>query len=220
MKKELEMPGIFISFEGIDFSGKTVQCGLLREVLDAAGYEVIAVREPGGTRISEATRHVLLDVDHAAMSARTEILLYSAARAQIVYEIIQPALRQNKIVIADRFVDSTTAYQGYGRNLDLDFVRRVNEFATAGILPSVTFFIDVPVAEAAERRKNSGRSADRLEGEAALFHEHVRNGYLAIARESGGRFVTIDGKQSVEEIAAKIRQHLKDRFGLNIVDVK
>lgn len=214
------MPRLFISFEGIDFSGKTAQCALLRKALDAAGYPVVAVREPGGTKISESTRQLLLDVDHAVMSPRTEILLYSAARAQIVYEIIQPALRQGKIVIADRFADSTTAYQGYGRNLDLDFVRRVNAFATAEIMPAVTFFIDVPIALAAKRRENSGRLADRLEGEAALFHERVRNGYLAIARDSGGRFVTIDGEQSIAAIAAQIRKHLSAKFGLKIVDSK
>jgi len=214
------MLGLFISFEGIDFCGKTVQCGLLQKSLDAAGYPVVALREPGGTKISEAVRHVVLDVDHSAMSARTEILLYSAARAQIVYELIQPALAENKIVIADRFADSTTAYQGYGRKLDLGFVRRVNEFATAGILPNVTFFIDVPVRAAAERQKNSGRSVDRLEGEAALFHERVRNGYLAIARESSDRFITIDGRQTIEEIASQIRKHLSTKFSLNIADSK
>jgi len=214
------MPGLFISFEGIDFCGKTVQCGLLRKSLEAADYPVVALREPGGTKISEAVRHVLLDVDHAAMSARTEILLYSAARAQIVYETIQPALVENKIVIADRFADSTTAYQGYGRNIDLDFVRRVNDFATAELLPNVTFFIDVPVSTAVERQKNSGRSVDRLEGEAALFHERVRDGYLAIARESGGRFITIDGQQIIEEIALDIRKHLSTKFSLNIADSK
>jgi dTMP kinase len=214
------MPGLFTSFEGIDFCGKTVQCGLLRKGLEAAGHPVVAVREPGGTKISEAVRRVLLDVDHSAMSARTEILLYSAARAQIVYEIIQPALNQNKIVLADRFFDSTTAYQGYGRQLDQDFVRRVNEFAVAGILPNVTFFIDVPIAVAAERRKNSGRSVDRLESEAALFHERVRNGYLTMARESGGRFVTIDGQQTIEEIASQIRKYLSTKFSLTIADSK
>ncbi len=214
------MPGLFITFEGIDFCGKTVQCALLRKSLEAAGYPVVAIREPGGTKISEAVRHVLLDVDHAAMSARTEILLYSAARAQITYEIIQPALEQNKIVLADRFFDSTSAYQGYGRQLDAGFVRSVNQFATAGILPNVTFFIDVPVSVAAERQKRSGRSVDRLEGEAALFHERVRSGYLSIAKESGGRFVTIDGQQTIEEIALQIRKHLSTKFSLNIADSK
>jgi dTMP kinase len=212
------MPGLFISFEGLDFSGKSVQSGLLRESLAMAGHPVVAVREPGGTKISEAVRHVLLDVDHSAMSPRTEILLYSAARAQIVYEIIQPALAAGKIVIADRFVDSTTAYQGYGRKLDLEFVRRVNEFATAGLLPDATFFIDVPIAVAAGRRKSSGRAADRLEGEAQIFHERVLAGYQLIARESGGRFITIDGEQSIEAVTQNIRKHLKAKFGLTIAD--
>jgi dTMP kinase len=214
------MPGLFISFEGLDFSGKTVQCGLLHQALSGAGHQVVAVREPGGTKIAEATRHVLLDVDHSVMSPRTEILLYSAARAQIVYEIIQPALAAGKIVLADRFVDSTTAYQGHGRRLDLEFVRRVNEFATAGVLPNATFFIDVPVSVAAERRESSGRAADRLEGEAAFFHERVRAGYHLIAAESAGRFIIIDGKQPIEAIAVQIRQHLATKFGLNIADSK
>jgi dTMP kinase len=210
------MPGLFISFEGIDHSGKTVQCQLLSKTLEAAGYSVTAVREPGGAKISEAVRRVLLDNDHSAMSARTEILLYSAARAQIVYELIQPALRQNKIVIADRFADSTTAYQGYGRKLDLEFVRRVNEFATAGVLPNVTFFIDVPIKVAAARRHSSGKIADRLEGEALMFHERVREGYLAIAGESSGRVVIIDGEQAIEAIAAQICKHLSEKFSLKI----
>jgi dTMP kinase len=214
------MSGLFISFEGIDFSGKTVQCQRLREILEAAGYPVLAIREPGGTRISESIRQILLDGDHAAMSARAEILLYSAARAQIVYEVIQPALAQGKMVLADRFVDSTTAYQGYGRNLDREFVRHVNEFATTSLLPDVTFFIDVSIAVAAERRRLSGRTADRLEVEAMAFYQRVREGYSAIARQSAGRVVTIPGERSIESITAKICDHLKKKFDLKVSAVK
>ncbi len=214
------MPGLFISFEGIDFSGKTVQCQRLREILEAAGYPVLAIREPGGTRISESIRQILLDGDHATMSARTEILLYSAARAQIVYEVIKPALAQGNIVLADRFVDSTTAYQGFGRNLDREFVQHVNEFATTSLLPDVTFLIDVSIAAAAERHRLSGRTADRLEVEAMAFHQRVREGYLAIARESAGRVVTIPGEHSIESITEKICDHLKKKFDLKMSAVK
>lgn len=208
------MPGLFISFEGIDFCGKSVQCQRLRNALEAAGHQVVAVREPGGTKISEAIRQILLDADHTAMTPRAEILLYSAARAQIVHEIIQPALAQNKVVLADRYVDSTTAYQGYGRQLDLSFVHRVNEFAVAGVLPHITFFLDVPVAEAVERWRRSGRTADRLEGEDRAFHQRVREGYLAMAREFAPRIVTIDGEQDIDTISARIRQHVREKFGL------
>lgn len=208
------MPGLFISFEGLDFSGKTVQCERLRTGLEAAGHQVVAVREPGGTEISEAIRQILLDADHAAMAARAEILLYSAARAQIVHQIIQPALAQDKVVIADRYVDSTTAYQGYGRQLDLDFVRRINEFAVAGVLPHISFFLDVPVAVAAERQRCSGRLGDRLEREANAFHQRVREGYLAIAREFAPRVAIIDGEQGIDAVAARIRHHVKEKFGL------
>ena len=210
------MPGLFISLEGLDFCGKTVQWQRLRDTLEAAGYPVVAVREPGGTKISEAVRSILLDADHSAMTPRAEILLYSAARAQIVYEIIQPALQQNKIVIADRFADSTTAYQGHGRKIDLGFVLRINEFAINGVLPNVTFFIDVPIEVAAERRHRAGRGADRLESEDLAFHERVREGYLAIARESAGRLVSIDGERSIEAIAAQIGEYLRTKFGLKI----
>lgn len=210
------MPGLFISFEGIDFSGKTVQCQRLRKALEAAGYPVVAVREPGGTKISEAIRQILLDADHSAMTARTEILLYSAARAQIVHEIIVPALAQNKVVIADRFVDSTTAYQGYGRQLDLEFVRRTNEFAVASVLPHVTFFLNVTIAAAAERRRRSGKTADRLEGEINAFHQRVREGYLAIACECAARVVIIDGEQDIDTIAALIVRYLQEKFDLKL----
>ena len=210
------MAGYFISFEGIDFSGKSVQCRRLREALEAAGQSVVAIREPGGTAISESVRRILLDANHTAMTARAEVLLYAAARAQIVDEIIRPALAKNQIVLADRFMDSTVAYQGHGRQLDLEFVRRIIAFAVNGTVPSLTFFLDVSIAAADERRRSSGRVADRLEGEAAAFHQRVRDGYLAMAREAPERFVIIDGALTEDRVASAVRRAVSERLGIQL----
>ncbi|MDZ7291614.1 MAG: dTMP kinase [candidate division KSB1 bacterium] len=210
------MSGIFISFEGIDFSGKTEQTRRLAETLQSAGYEVELVREPGGVEIAEAIRTILLDARHGAMTDRTEILLYSAARAQITKEKIQPALAAGKVVLADRFVDSTTAYQGFGRQIDLDFVRRVNRFATWEILPAITFLLHIPLAVAELRQRRSGKMVDRLEGEDRAFYDRVLQGYLQMAHAEPERFVVIDGTHSIVAISQQINETLRQRFGLKI----
>ncbi|MDZ7303771.1 MAG: dTMP kinase [candidate division KSB1 bacterium] len=210
------MSGIFISFEGIDFSGKTEQTRRLAETLQSAGYEVELVREPGGVEIAEAIRTILLDARHGAMTDRTEILLYSAARAQITKEKIQPALAAGKVVLADRFVDSTTAYQGFGRQIDLDFVRRVNRFATWEILPAITFLLHIPLAVAELRQRRSGKMVDRLEGEDRAFYDRVLQGYLQMAHAEPERFIVIDGTHSIVAISQQINETLRQRFGLKI----
>lgn len=208
--------GIFISFEGIDFSGKTEQARRLFETLKSAGYEVELLREPGGVEIAEAIRHILLDAKNSGMTDRAELLLYSAARAQITKEKIQPALASGKIIVADRFVDSTTAYQGYGRQLDLDFVRRVNLFATWATLPVITFLLDIPLDVAAARLRQSGKAADRLEREDHAFHQRVRQAYLQMAQAEPARFVIIDGTPSMDVISRQINETLRQRLGLKI----
>jgi len=206
--------GIFISFEGIDFSGKSEQCRRLLARLHEAGYHnTELLREPGGVEIAEAIRKIVLDARHAGLNERTEILLYSAARAQITSERILPALAAGKIIIADRFVDSTTAFQGYGRQIDLDFVKAVNHFATRGILPQLTLLLDISLEEAEARQRRAGVVKDRLENEGRDFHERVREAYLAMAKAEPERFVVLDGAQSIELIAAQVNEVLRNKLG-------
>ncbi|RMD93073.1 MAG: dTMP kinase [Calditrichaeota bacterium] len=190
----------FLTFEGIDFSGKTTQALKLVERLKAGGHEVVYVREPGGTKISEAIRTILLDVSHAEMHARTELFLYSAARAQIVEQVIRPALQQNRIVVCDRYADSSTAYQGYGRGLDLQMVLTLNQYATRRLVPRLTVLLDLPPELASERRRLAGKEKDRLESEERAFYQRVRNGYLEMAQKEPNRFWVVDGTSSPEVI--------------------
>jgi dTMP kinase len=209
--------GIFISFEGIDFSGKSEQCRRLLERLHAAGYaNAELLREPGGVEIAEAIRKIVLDAKHAGLNERTEILLYSAARAQIVGERILPALAAGKIIIADRFVDSTTAFQGHGRQINLEFVRAVNRFATRDILPQLTLLLDISLEEAEARQRRAGIAKDRLENEGREFHERVRTAYLELARAEPQRFVVLDGAQSIDALAEQINATVHQRFGLKV----
>ncbi len=189
-----------MTFEGIDFSGKTTQALKLVERLKAGGHEVVYVREPGGTKISEAIRTILLDVSHAEMHARTELFLYSAARAQIVEQVIRPALQQNRIVVCDRYADSSTAYQGYGRGLDLQMVLTLNQYATRRLVPRLTVLLDLPPELASERRRLAGKEKDRLESEERAFYQRVRNGYLEMAQKEPNRFWVVDGTSSPEAI--------------------
>jgi dTMP kinase len=204
----------FISFEGIDFSGKTTQIELLISRLKAADIQVHLLREPGGTVISEKIRQILLDKSHQEMHPRTEILLYSAARSQLTHQTILPLLDSGNHVIADRFFDSTTAYQGYGRNLEIAFVESLNQFATSGLLPYKTFFIDITPEEAAQRRKAAGRTSDRLESENIRFYQDIRKGYQHLARMFPERFITIPGEQSIEETAGLIWEQVADIWKL------
>ncbi|MCH7679805.1 dTMP kinase [candidate division KSB1 bacterium] len=205
------MPGNLITFEGIDFSGKSVQANLLHGALKDRKLPVLILREPGGTEISEKIRSVLLDNANHKMSAMTEVLLYSAARAQMVRENILPNLEKGTVVICDRYFDSTTAYQGFGRRIDLDFIKKLNNFATEELVPDLTFLIDLDAKIALQRTKTA---LDRLEKEDSEFHQRVRKGYLEIARSNPDRFVVIDGTQSIEAIQDEIFMKIKLKLPL------
>lgn len=204
--------GTLITFEGIDFSGKSVQARLLKEKLEARNLPVTFLREPGGTTISEKIRDILLDRSHENMAPETEVLLYSAARAQMVRELIAPKLESGEIVICDRYVDSTTVYQGYGREINLDFIKKINKFVILEILPDLTFLLDLEPQESVRRQS---RNLDRLEREESGFHQRVRSGYLKLAGEQKNRFVVIDGDRPVEVIQNEIFEHLKKKLHLS-----
>ncbi len=194
--------GLFISFEGIDGSGKSTQIEKLTARLTADSFRVVAFRDPGGTEISEQVRKILLENRNAGMTAVTELFLYEAARAQIVSEKLEPALQSHDMVIIDRYTDSTVAYQGYARRVGADVVRQVNRIATGGLTPDLTLFIDVPWEVSSKR--NTGKHQDRLESEGRDFFDAVRQGYLQIAKEESSRVTLIDGTKDVEAIAADI----------------
>ena len=194
------MKGLFISMEGPDGSGKTTQIELLKEFLKEKGYdEIIITREPGGTVISEAIRGIILNKDYAEMNYMTEALLYASARAQLVGEVIKPALESGKAVISDRFVDSSAVYQGMARGLGVENVYKMNEYATLGILPDVTIHLDFP-AQVGISRKKEQAELDRMEREALSFHEKVAEGYRELAKRAPERIYTIDATQSIDEI--------------------
>lgn len=195
---------MFITFEGLDSSGKTTQANLLVHDCQKAGKDVVFLREPGGTEVSERIRRILLDREHITLSPKAELLLFSAARAQLVNEVICPALRSGKVVVCDRFHDSTTAYQGYGRGLDLDEVCALNRIATSGTQPDLTFFVDVDLAEIRRRRKRSGIVEDRMESAGEAFYKKVMEGYRVIAADEPRRIVTINGMREIEEIHKEI----------------
>lgn len=204
----------FISFEGIDYSGKTTQLQLLLKRLQSLPLDVHLLREPGGTVISEKTRDILLDKAHTEMHPETEILLYSAARAQLVNEKLLPLLSAGKYVIADRFFDSTTVYQGYGRRLDVRFVKRLNRFATAGLVPYKTFLIDIPPDVALKRFDSSNRSSDRLDVENLAFYRTIHTAYHQLVAATPGRFFVIDGTPGIDIIAAEIWEKIIDLWNL------
>ena len=206
------MKGIFITFEGIDGCGKSTQCELLKEFLTGSGKEFIFVREPGGTVIGERIREILLDKKNSQMTARTELLLFEAARAQITDEVIKPALEEGKIVICDRFFDSSSAYQGMARGMGMDFVSGLNMAATGGLKPDITFFFDISAEEALERRGKRGEASDRIELAGLKFQEDVRQGYLELAKNSGGRIVTIDAKLGIDEIFEQVKEALEGKI--------
>ena len=195
---------MFISFEGIDGSGKSTQAKLLVKRLQDENHPVLFLREPGGTEISEQIRTILLNKKNLSMTQVTELLLFSASRAQLVSEVIKPALLNNTVVITDRFVDSTTVYQGYGRGLHHGGIKGINSLATMGVLPKKTFFIDITVQEMYARRQANHQEIDRMEMSNIEFFERVREGYMELAKEEPGRFVTIDGKESIETIHQQI----------------
>ena len=204
-----EIKGLLITFEGIDFAGKTTQIELLIRALEDFGHRVLLVREPGGTLISEKIRRILLDPTCKEMAAQAELLLYSASRAQLVWEKVLPALEKGQVVICDRFYDSSTAYQGYGRELDLDFVAMLNRFAAFQLVPDITFFLDLEPEQASVRQKERGESEDRLEASSPEFFARVRNGYMQITDDRTRNIVMVDAKDNPEALHQKIWSKVK-----------
>jgi dTMP kinase len=201
---------LFITFEGPDGSGKTTQARLLAEYLQSRGLAVLHTREPGGTAISEQIRDVVLSNRNQSIQHETEALLFSAARAQIVADLIRPALAAGKIVVCDRYADSTMAYQGYGLGLDLDALRAITRFATGGLVPDLTFYIDVP-AEVGLARRHRGET-NRLDQKDLAYHAKVRDGFLKMARAEPQRWVAIDGTRSVEQVQRDVRARLEPKL--------
>lgn len=211
---EKERNGIFVTFEGIDGSGKSTQANSLLRRVQENGYKAVLFREPGGTRISEQIRQILLSTKHSEMAAITEVMLYSAARAQLTEEMVIPGLKENDIVVCDRYFDSTIAYQGYGRGISMEFIDALIKEASKRIWPDVTFLVDVDV-ELAEKRSGTIGRLDRLEMETVEFKEKVIRGFREISEKNGDRIVVLDGSQEVESLTdiawEKIESLLRER---------
>lgn len=200
--------GLFITVEGIDGCGKSTQARLIAAALEAAGHDVLRLREPGGVKISEQIREILLDPANAEMGDVCELLLYEAARAQLVHQVIKPALAAGKTVVCDRFYDSTTAYQAFADGLDRDMVFQANELAVDGCRPNLTLVFDLPVEDALRRR--SGREAeDRLELKGLEFQERVAAGFRAVAADEPDRVKLIDAGESIAEVFSGVAAELR-----------
>ncbi len=202
---------MFISIEGIDGCGKTTQAQRLLEKLPNSKY----VREPGGTQVGEAIRNIVLNNDFVHIAPTTEALLYATARAQIVDEVIKPLLNDDITIICDRFIDSSIAYQAIGRNLKVEDVRNINIFATGGLLPDITFLVDLDGETCYSRVIKQGE-ADRIEKEGAAYYEKVRQAFLSLALEEPERFFVIDGNQTVDEIEIEIENILEQKFNIKL----
>lgn len=202
--------GKFITFEGCDGCGKSTQLSLLIDYLKENGVPHIFTREPGGGKISEAIRGILLSGKNTEMSDECEALLYAAARAQHIKDRVEPALQEGKLVVCDRYVDSSFAYQAYARGLGMEFVEKINAFALEGFLPDVTVFFDLSPKEAFARKKGADED-DRMELAGLAFHERVYEGYLDLAKKYPDRFVVINARKSIEEIASEVLTVLKEK---------
>ncbi|GMQ60270.1 dTMP kinase [Vallitalea sediminicola] len=212
------MKGLFISIEGADGSGKSTQIEQLKNYLQNHNYEFVFTREPGGTIISESIRDIILNKDYMEMSDMTEALLYAASRAQHVEQYIKPLLEEGKIVICDRFVDSSVVYQGYARGLGINNVEQINRYATSGLEPDITILLDIDAEEGLKRKKDQ-RELDRLELQKFEFHKKVCEGYKKLAELHPNRIKNIDASQSIEnihsEIINTIEQMINNRYNYN-----
>ncbi len=198
--------GLFITFEGPDGSGKSTQIKLLAEHLNGLGQSVFVTREPGGTEIGEEIRDLLHDLRHREMHPRAEILLYSAARAQLVGQEIVPRLAAGEVVLCDRFADSTLAYQGYGHGLDLETLRLITSFATQGLKPDLTLLFDIDPEAGLRRRQAGGEEWNRLDDYDLAFHQRVHRGYHALAAQDPERWVILDGSLAKDALQAEVRR--------------
>ena len=202
--------GLFITFEGAEGSGKSTQIEYARQFFKEKHKSVVLLREPGGVKISERIRGLLLDVRNKEMSVECETLLYMAARAQLVKEVLKPALSKGWIVLCDRFLDSTVVYQGYGSGVDVKMIQEIGEFAVGGIKPNLTFIFDIDAKEGLGRIH---RKKDRIEQRALDFHQRVRRGYLALAKQEPKRIKLISGNRTKEEIRFIVNDCIKELLG-------
>ncbi|VAX35626.1 Thymidylate kinase [hydrothermal vent metagenome] len=208
------MKGVLITFEGSEGSGKSTQIVLIQKYLEKNKKKVLFVREPGGVKISEKIRRILLDVENKKMGDSCETLLYMAARAQLVEEIILPALKKGMIVLSDRFLDSTLAYQGYGNGVDIQLIKNIGKIATQGITPDLTFIFDLDVKEGFARLN---RAKDRIEQRTMAYHNRVRQGYLAIASQEPKRVKVIKVNRTKEEIHEDVCQWVEKVLKMEFV---
>ena len=207
--------GILISLEGPEGAGKSSVLEALLPFLKNYGTGLITTREPGGVQIAEAIREVILEPSHTAMDAKTELLLYIASRRQHLAERVLPALAQGNIVLMDRFIDSSVAYQGFGRGLDIEAIDWLNQFATDGLKPDLTLYFDIEVEKGLERiAANSDREVNRLDLEGLDLHRKVRQGYLSLLEKEGERIVKIDASLPLDQVVENTKQVLFDRMGL------
>ncbi len=211
------MKGIFITLEGPEGSGKSTQGERLSAYLKRKGLEVLCTREPGGTRIGEKLREILLSPRNRGMSPLTELLLYLASRAQHVEEVVRPALAQGKAVISARFSDSSLAYQGYGRGLDKQLIRKMNQVATGGLKPDLTILLDIDIPQGLKRARAGGKG-DRLEQEAREFHQRVREGYLKLAKRNPKRIKIVKVKGSIGQVQERIRHYVDELVGVRFIE--
>ena len=211
------MPGLFVSFEGGEACGKSTQVARLIRKLESLGHQVLSIREPGSTQAGEAIRNLLLHSDQGiSLTPAAELLLFGASRAQVIEEVIRPALSAGKIVVADRFTDSTTVYQGIARGLDLKFIGELEEFVCAGLRPAITFLLDLDLETIRNRRLRRVRPVngpDRIEELPLEFHRKVREGYLQLAREFPKRIKVIDAARSLDEVEAAIWKEINAILG-------
>jgi dTMP kinase len=203
---------MFITLEGPDGSGKTSHMQPLADWLEEQGYRVHTAREPGGTHISEQIRQVIHDLKNTEMHPHTETLLYQAARAQIVEQVIRPKLAEGWIVLCDRYADSTLAYQGYGHQQNLDEVRALVHYATGGLVPDLTLLLDVDVETGLSRRQKSGGEWNRLDAYQLEFHQRVRDGYLELAGQEPARWVRVDAGKAWEAVQSELRRAILKKF--------
>ncbi len=206
---------MFITFEGLDFSGKSTQAKLLHEYLGSKKIKSVLLREPGGTPISEKVREIILDREHIDMTPLTEFMLFSASRSQLVSQVIKPHLKKGFVVICDRYYDSSTAYQSYGGSLELKQVEKVNDIATGGLKPDMTIFIDIPPKAAFSRAAIRGVDMDRMENKNLSFYNKVYKGFQNIANNNKKRFVVIKGSLTIEQIHKKITEKVNKKLNIS-----